>query len=66
MFWLTFRQDLPLARLCPTVRWHGLVQVLKKVLHLASTLALSELVADAKLRGAAVISDTCGRCTLIL
>jgi hypothetical protein len=66
---LTFGKDLPLARLAARRVGKDVVQLVKEAFHLASSLPLSHLVTDTKLRRPAVIAATgckrgCIVCTL--
>lgn len=54
----TFGKDFPLAGLGTTIVWHGLVQVVEKILHFTPTLPFGKLVADAKLRSATVVAKS--------
>lgn len=54
----TFGENLPLAGLGATVIWHGLVQVVEKILHFTPALPFCKLVADAKLRSATVVAKS--------
>lgn len=54
----TFGENLPLAGLGATVIWHGLVQVVEKILHFTSALTFCKLVADSKLRSATVVAKS--------
>lgn len=62
---LTFRENFPFARLASWRVGEDVVEFIKQVLHLASTLPLGHLVADAELWGPTVVSAALSKSCMI-
>ena len=51
----TFREDLPFTGFASSAIGQDVIQLIEEILHLATTLSLSHLVADAKLWSPTVV-----------